>query len=285
MLQLKPKRLTGALSVLAVLIGLSGCFAAVTPAPEADLPSPQPVETTQATATSQPAAAVVEPAAGQTPAKTATVRPVTAGRTPTAAANRASTPTTPTKIGTKTNATPNGTASTTTKATPAAAVSSTGVAGKAAQPLSPADGAVFTDMSGDTRIELKWSPVKPKLAANEYYVIILQYQHKGQTWTDLAESRTTSWLVNEHSYLRGMADDGLFYWSVTLVRQTGADANGVAVETPLSASSPTRAFVWHTTQAGSAGTANANDNRSDNDNDNRSSGGSSGGGGGLPGYP
>lgn len=281
MLQLKPKRLIGALSLLALLIGLSGCFAAVTPAPEADIPSPQPTETTQPAAT----AAVESSAnASQTPAKTATVRPVTAGRTPTAAAGRASTPTTPAKSATKTKVTPKATVSTTAKATPVA-VSSTGSAGKVAQPLSPADGAVFTDMSGDTRIELKWSPVKPKLAANEYYVIILQYQHKGQTWTDLAESRTTSWLVNEHSYLRGMADDGLFYWSVTLVRQTGTDANGVAVETPLSASGPTRAFVWHTTQAGSAGNANANDNRSDNDNDNRSSGGSSGGGGGLPGYP
>jgi len=269
------QRLTGALSVLAVLIGLSGCFSAVTPAPEADMPSPQPTETTQSAA-----AATVESSAiaSQTPAKTATVRPAAVSRTPTTATGGASTTTTPTKSATKPKGTPNATTSPAAKATPAA-VSSKVTTGKVAQPLSPADGAVFTDMSGDTQIELKWSPVKPKLAANEYYVIILQYQHKGQTWTDLAESRTTSWLVNEHSYLRGMADDGLFYWSVTLVQQTGTDTNGVAIETPLSAAGPIQAFVWQTGSSSTSGT----DKRSGNNN--KSSGGSSGGGGGLPGYP
>lgn len=278
MLQLILKhtqRLAGALSVLAVLIGLSGCFSAATPAPEADMPSPQPTETTQSAA-----AATVESSAtaSQTPAKTATVRPVAVSRTPTTATGGASTTTTPTKSATKPKGTPNATTSPAAKATPAA-VSSKVTTGKVAQPLSPADGAVFTDMSGDIQIELKWSPVKPKLAANEYYVIILQYQHKGQTWTDLAESRTTSWLVNEHSYLRGMADDGLFYWSVTLVKQTGTDANGVAIETPLSAAGPIQAFVWQTGSSSTSGT----DKRSGNNN--KSSGGSSGGGGGLPGYP
>ncbi|MCG3206477.1 MAG: hypothetical protein FOGNACKC_00076 [Anaerolineae bacterium] len=278
MLQLILKhtqRLTGALSVLAVLIGLSGCFAAVTPAPEADMPSPQPTETTQSAA-----AATVESSAiaSQTPTKTATVRPAAVSRTPTTATGGASTTTTPTKSATKPKGTPNATTSPAAKATPAA-VSSKVTTGKVAQPLSPADGAVFTDMSGDIQIELKWSPVKPKLANNEYYVVTLQYQQFGQTWTDRAETKNTNWLVNEHSYLRGMADDGLFYWSVTLAQQTGTDANGVAIETPLSEPGPAWAFVWQTGSLSTSGT----DKRSGNNN--KSSGGSSGGGGGLPGYP
>lgn len=276
--------------ILAVVMVLSGCFTTATPTPVVKMATPLPT----LTATPQAVMVAAEvmaptPLATQTP----TAKPSTATPTVTATTPISSTPTT-------------SVAGSPVKS-PASAVS---MADKIAQPLSPADGMVFNDASGTTEILLTWSPVKPELADNEYYVATLQYKQLGQTETDRAETKNTSWLVNEHSYLRGLADDGLFYWSVTLVRQTGTDASGAPVEELLSQAGPVWAFVWQPVQSVAAPVATAtpqsnnsdntndnndndndndnNDNDNDNNNDNNSSGngGNDGSGGiGFPSYP
>lgn len=113
-------------------------------------------------------------------------------------------------------------------------------------PLEPGDGAAFD--SGST-IVLRWTPVKPALDANELYLVTITYRNKGAVWTDVAWSQETQWRLNEHSYLLGMSDDGVFNWSVRLLRQSGTDNKGVPTGDDLSISSPVRSLVWRAAAA------------------------------------
>jgi hypothetical protein len=106
----------------------------------------------------------------------------------------------------------------------------------------PADGAQFIE--GDN-IRLQWAPVGP-LAADVYYVPAVTFQHLGETWTDVTPwLKEASWALSDHGYLVGLADGGLFNWSVRVMRQTGVDpVTKRPVGVPLSAPSQVRSLSW-----------------------------------------
>jgi hypothetical protein len=97
---------------------------------------------------------------------------------------------------------------------------------------------------------LKWSQVKPSLDPDDYYFITIPYKHQSQIWTDYAWTQQTSWSVEEHNYLLDLSDDGVFSWSVVLMRQTGTAANGVPEGFALSQPSEERILLWRRPSSG-----------------------------------
>jgi len=93
-------------------------------------------------------------------------------------------------------------------------------------------------------IVLQWESVGT-LTSDEFYVISLWYSHGSETWYDETPwTRATTWTVSEHDYLPALSNDGLFFWSVRVMRQTGTDASGRAVGEPASPPSATSTFNW-----------------------------------------
>ncbi|NIV29970.1 MAG: hypothetical protein GWN58_10845, partial [Anaerolineae bacterium] len=88
--------------------------------------------------------------------------------------------------------------------------------------LSPEEGQVF---SADDVIVLRWDSVGI-LPGDAYYVITVTYSRFGETWKDETPwTRDLSWALSDHDYLVDLSDDGLFQWSVQVMRQTGSDAD------------------------------------------------------------
>ena len=107
--------------------------------------------------------------------------------------------------------------------------------------------------TSDQLVELSWKPVG-QLADEEHYKITVAYTHRGQTWYDeIPWTRDTSWLLSEHRYLLDLCDDGLYHWSVQVVRRTGVDAEGKPVGTPLSPMSEERTLTWQVVSDGGGG--------------------------------
>ena len=93
---------------------------------------------------------------------------------------------------------------------------------------------------------LVWTEAKASLEAADYYSVTLHFNHDGAVWTDFAWTRQTGWMANEHNYLLSTAIDGVFRWSVTLMRQTGRGANGIPEGVALSKTSEERdLYVAH----------------------------------------
>jgi tetratricopeptide (TPR) repeat protein len=115
--------------------------------------------------------------------------------------------------------------------------------------LEPEDGATFEGI--ETQIILKWKPIKPALAPDEYYRLTMPYNHEGQVWIDYVWTKETNWLVSQRQYLLDLSDDGRFAWSVALIREPRAGINNLAEDDILlSQPSAERVFVW---QAGGNG--------------------------------
>jgi hypothetical protein len=107
--------------------------------------------------------------------------------------------------------------------------------------LAPPNRHVFFE--GD-EIVLAWLPVG-HLPADVFYVPTVSYSHQGATWTDETPwTQNTRWTLSEHRYLLDLSDDGLFYWTVQVMRKTGEDRNGRPVGRPVSPMSETRFFSW-----------------------------------------
>jgi len=105
----------------------------------------------------------------------------------------------------------------------------------------PADGETF---GGQAQVVLSWQAVG-ELREDEYYVVELAYNHKGAVWYDETPwLRETSWELSTHRYLHDLSSDGVYRWSVRVMRRTGADAAGRPVGEPLSPSSEMRTLVW-----------------------------------------
>ena len=116
--------------------------------------------------------------------------------------------------------------------------------------LGPPDGVSF---SQDAEIVLEWQPLAG-LPADGYYVIMVVYSHRGETWYDeVPWTQNTQWLASEHEYLLGLSDDGRFVWSVQVVRQTGVDAAGRPKGTEVSPMSDQRTFTWTASGGGGGG--------------------------------
>jgi len=204
------------------------------------LPSASPEATAAPTATPQPspastATATVTPL----PTATATEQPTatpTATLAPTATATLAPTATA--------TATPEPTAR--PVATPTVTLRPIYASGWYPPPLpiSPENRAVF---GADDRVVLRWAP-SGELRSGVYYVVTLAYSYRGRTVYDSVPwVTTTEWDATEHDYLREVAERGQFYWSLTLMRQTGLDAEGKPVGAAISPMSEVRNFTWLST--------------------------------------
>lgn len=210
-------------------------------------------------ATQTAVAALVPPTATATATSSPTVPP-TSTATPSATSSPtithtpepSSTPTltaTPTRAATPT-ATPTATLTPTRPPTATPTVPPTPTPFPAPSLLAPADGQYF---GSGSPVLLQWTSVGP-LPADAYYVITLAYPHGSETWYDETPwLKDTSWLVNEHSYLLDLSNDGSFVWSVRVMRRTGEDDRGRPVGIPLGPSSEERSFNWMR-QSGGGGT-------------------------------
>lgn len=108
--------------------------------------------------------------------------------------------------------------------------------------VDPHDGQAFT---GRDTVLLQWKPVGD-LPADAYYKVALGYSPRpGVTWYDETPwLKEPQWTMSEHDYLLDMSVDGLFQWSVQVVRKGELDAQGNAQETALSPMSEERSLIW-----------------------------------------
>jgi len=107
--------------------------------------------------------------------------------------------------------------------------------------LSPENRQVFGP--GDPLV-LRWES-SGNLQPGVFYVVTLAYTYGGRTvYDDVPWVTDTHWDVTEHEYLRDIAEGGRFFWSVTLKRRTGFDADGRPAGTDISPLSEVRSFVW-----------------------------------------
>jgi serine/threonine-protein kinase len=110
--------------------------------------------------------------------------------------------------------------------------------------MSPGDGQTFAH---NDQIVLEWQPVG-QLPQDGYYEVIVEYtpaQDPQTTWTDETPwVKTPNWTLSEHAYLPGLSADGLFRWSVRVMRKTGENAQGRPNGTALSPASTARTLTW-----------------------------------------
>lgn len=151
-------------------------------------------------------------------------------------------------------------------------------------PVAPDDGMVFSNLVDAAQVVLKWETVKPSLSQDELYLISIDFNYQGQVYTDYAWTQQANWSLGEHSYLGTLSDDGLFKWSVILIRQTGANKDGVPQGDALSQRSQQRSFVWQPPSSGGGGNNNdnSNSNSNSNSNNNNSNNNDNNDGGGYP---
>jgi hypothetical protein len=199
---------------------------------------PSPTATTavpSATYTSTP-----EPSPTSTVAPTRTTTPSpTATETPSATATETSTPTyTATASPTVPPPTPTPTP---TPRPPAPKRTPTPTQMPAPVLLGPGNGQLFG--FGEV-IVLQWQAVGP-LPADAYYVPIVYFSRKPETWYDETEwVKGTSWTLSEHDYLPALSDDDIFHWAVQVQRLVGVDAQGMKIGKPLSRVSEERMLLW-----------------------------------------
>jgi len=148
---------------------------------------------------------------------------------------------------------------------PAATRAPTRPAGQFAAPnlLEPADGRSFAQ--GEV-IVLRWQSVGT-LPEDAFYRIKVDFtpaQDPAMTWgwTDYSWVKEAQWALSQHDYLPTLSADGVFRWSVQVMRRTGSDD---AKGEPLGAASATRTLNWSASP--------------------QSGGGGGGGGGGQPTRP
>ena len=207
-------------------------------------PGPSPILV--AGGTGEPTPTVTEPSPSSTPTPSATWTPTstptpTATRRPTVTATRTTRPTASPTL----TQTPTPTWTPTESPTPAPTVTSTPL--PAPVPVAPLDGHAY---SRDAQIDLVWE-FSAELPADAYYVLWVAYTHAGETWyDDVPWTRDTSWQLSEHRYLLDLSDDGWFWWSVQVYRQTGVDTHDRPVGEPISPASQERAVRWASTDGG-----------------------------------
>ena len=102
--------------------------------------------------------------------------------------------------------------------------------------ISPDLGASF--FGTDQPITLKWRPSK-ELAEDEYYLLSVDYNYEEGNPNLNYITRETQFTLPVSLY--NTPNCNVFNWQVTLMKQTGTDANGQPTGTPLSY----RSLYWY----------------------------------------
>jgi len=108
--------------------------------------------------------------------------------------------------------------------------------------LLPADGAPFT---GSSTITLQWASVGI-LAANELYMVTIEDVTAGDDTREIAYVNDTKYIIPASLRPKDSVVH-IFRWRVSVVRQTGTEANGDPLYTSAGAVSTARVFSWLTT--------------------------------------
>lgn len=118
--------------------------------------------------------------------------------------------------------------------------------------LAPPDGATF--QGADAQITLSWRAIGT-LKADEWYVVVIEYPHQGQTWRDEQWTRVNQLSVPKYLHDPALlTDDRRCTWHVEVRRDTGErDSKGNRTGgVVLSLPSTSRHFVWLETRGPSA---------------------------------
>lgn len=110
--------------------------------------------------------------------------------------------------------------------------------------LLPADGAPFT---GTNPITLQWASVGT-LATNELYMVTIEDVTAGDDTREVAYVTDTKYIVPAGLRPKDNVVH-IFRWRVSVVRQTGTEANGDPLYTSAGAVSTSRVFSWLSTGA------------------------------------
>ncbi len=107
--------------------------------------------------------------------------------------------------------------------------------------LTPANAQVF---QGDDEIVLNWSSVG-ELPTGVYYALTIAYRYEDRTlYASIPWTKETTYDMQAHPELLEKAAQGRFYWSLTVMARSGADASGASVGVAVSPMSEIRTFTW-----------------------------------------
>ncbi|HOU23138.1 MAG TPA: zinc ribbon domain-containing protein [Anaerolineae bacterium] len=107
---------------------------------------------------------------------------------------------------------------------------------------SPDDGTEFR--GSDAQIALQWEPVGA-LAEDEWYAVSVTFTAGGVIQYDGIWTKDSSWLLPAGLYMRAGESERGFNWQVTVMKQTGAKADGGREGTVVSPASTRRTFFWY----------------------------------------
>jgi serine/threonine protein kinase len=158
---------------------------------------------------------------------------------------------TPTTTPTDTRPPPTWTRTATATRTPTNTPTRTVPGNGAPQLLTPDRNATFT---GYVAMDFSWKPVARSLAADEYYALVITFQHAdGQRYPYVqAVTKATGWqglsnpFLYDSPYLADRSSGWKHGWYVVVMRNIGKNENGDITGTEVGPKSEERSFTWKT---------------------------------------
>ena len=116
----------------------------------------------------------------------------------------------------------------------------------APQLLAPEDGTAFK--GPDAEIRLEWTSVGT-LGTDDYYVVITDFPHEGETWRDWQWTKDTYLIVPRYLYDL-FTGSRRAEWRVAVWRRTGTKPDGTWDGVPISGDSGVRSYTWQVPPTG-----------------------------------
>jgi len=120
----------------------------------------------------------------------------------------------------------------------------------APQLLAPEDGMAFK--GPDAEIRLEWTSVGT-LGTDDYYVVITDFPHEGETWRDWQWTKDTYLIVPRYLYDL-FTGSRRAEWRVAVWRRTGTKPDGTWDGVPISGDSGVRSYTWQVPPTGPTAT-------------------------------
>ena len=120
----------------------------------------------------------------------------------------------------------------------------------APQLLAPEDEATFE--GPDAEIRLEWQALDT-LGPGDYYVVITDYPHEGETWRDWQWTKETHLIVPRYLYDL-FTGSRRAEWRVAVWRRTGTKPDGTPDGTPVGEDSAVWAYTWQVAPVGPTAT-------------------------------